>query len=96
MIEVEDAQCESRQKADEILQKVEPELTIRQFLLTNMHRSPPSAPHWTFRIPVKMIDSCLEQIGDFPYDDEQGLQEDGRETRKWEGQTLFVKGAKSK
>lgn len=95
MLKIEEAKCSSRQQADEILNKIEPELSIRQFLLTNLHR-PLDANHWTFRIPVGMIKKNLNQIGDFPYDDEGGLQKDGRETSKWEGKTLFVKGSKSK
>jgi tRNA G26 N,N-dimethylase Trm1 len=95
MIEIEDSKCDSRQQADEILKKVEPELSIRQFLLTNLHR-PASADHWTFRIPVKMIKKNLADIGEFPFDDEKGLQSDARDTSKWEGKTMFIKGAKSK
>lgn len=96
MIEIEDSNCTSRQQADEILKKTEPELSIRQFLLTNLHR-PPSTDHWTFRIPIKMIKKNLDHIGDFPYDDEEGLQKkEGREISKWEGKTLFIKGAKSR
>jgi pimeloyl-ACP methyl ester carboxylesterase len=38
----------------------------------------------------------LIHIGDFPFDDEKGLQSDGRTKSKWEGKTLFIKGAKSK
>jgi hypothetical protein len=95
MLEIEDAKCTSRQQADEILEKIEPDLGVRQFLLTNLHRSP-SAQHWTFRIPVGLIKRNMKQIGDFPYDDEAGLQKDGKEKSKWEGETLFVKGAKSK
>jgi hypothetical protein len=95
MTAIENSSCSSRQQADDILKDTESELSIRQFLLTNLHRAP-SSDHWTFRIPVKMIKSNLEQIGDFPYDDEQGLQKDGRETSKWDGKTLFIKGAKSK
>lgn len=95
MLDIDAAQCTSRHQADEILSKVEPELSIRQFLLTNLHRPSPSQ-HWTFRIPVKMINEDLEQIGDFPYDDEKGLMKDDRQVRSWDGKTLFVKGAKSK
>jgi pimeloyl-ACP methyl ester carboxylesterase len=95
MLEIEEAKCSSRQQADDILQTIEPDLGIRQFLLTNLQKLP-SAQHWTFRIPIRLIKKNIEQIGDFPYDDENGLLEDGREMSRWEGKTLFVKGAKSK
>ena len=95
MGEIEEARCTSRQQADEILARTEPDQSIRQFLLTNLHR-PASADHWTFRIPVQLIKKNLAQIGDFPYDDPQGLLADARPTSEWDGPTLFVKGAKSK
>lgn len=60
--------------------------SIRQFLLTNLHRASSDEP-WTFRVPVDTIKRHLAQIGDFPYD---------VGSRTWDGRTLFVKGAKSK
>ncbi|PWN38188.1 alpha/beta-hydrolase, partial [Meira miltonrushii] len=112
MCEIEEKQCSSRQEADKVLEEVEPELGTRQFLLTNLTRAPGS-DHWTFRIPIKTIGGILEQqIGDFPYDDEQGLMLKAdealaerlgtqftpkeRPTSRFDGETLFVKGAKSK
>lgn len=113
MCEIEEKQCSSRQEADKVLEEVEPELGIRQFLLTNLTRAPGS-DHWTFRIPIKTIGGILEeQIGDFPYEDEQGLMRKAdealaerlgkqftstkqRPTSRWDGETLFIKGANSK
>lgn len=92
MIEIEDAQVTSRAQADEMLQKVEGDLGIRQFLLTNLHR-PSGQDHWTFRIPVKTIKKYLSQIGDFPYDPPSSTEAGAR---SWQGKTYFIKGAKSR
>ncbi|CAO1636514.1 unnamed protein product [Sympodiomycopsis kandeliae] len=86
MVEIQEEGVTSRSQADEILQKVEPELSIRQFLLTNLHR-PVSDEPWRFRIPVVTIKKHLSQIGDFPFESKD---------RTWQGKTLFVKGENSK
>jgi hypothetical protein len=98
MVDINRAGCKSRQQADEMLQDVEPDLGIRRFLLTNLTRAP-NADAWTFRIPTETIQRRLTQISDFPYDDNNGTQKHPTEQRpraQWNGQTLFVKGAKSK
>ena len=46
-----------------------------------------STPYVHFRIPLSILGNVTSDIGDFPY-------EPGHRT--WEGQTLFVKGTKSK
>lgn len=61
-------------------------MSIRQFLLTNLHKSD-SSDSWSFRIPVSLIKKYMSQIGDFPYD---------ASDRTWDGKTLFIKGTKSK
>lgn len=88
MIAIRDAKVETRKQADEILVKTEPSIGIRQFLLTNLERSPPDSQHWSFRIPLDILKRHLDQIGDFPY-------EPGK-TQPYEGRTLFIKGEKSK
>lgn len=97
MVKFEESKSTSRQDADAILQQIEPDVGVRQFLLTNLTRAPGS-DYWTFRIPIRTIRDNLHQIGDFPYDDQEGLMkhEQGRPTARWDGKTLFVKGAKSK
>ena len=57
---------------------------IRAFLLTNLDTN--SKP-LKFRVPLNVIDDAIPDLGDFPYEPR---------SRKWEGETLFVKGAKSK
>ncbi|KAG8880551.1 hypothetical protein FRB99_004795, partial [Tulasnella sp. 403] len=86
MQEVEERKTKNRKEADEVLQAYERDLMIRQFLLTNLVPATPSSPQ-RFRIPLKTLERAIEGIGDFPYE----LGE-----RKWEGKTLFIKGAKSK
>lgn len=79
------------------------DLGIRQFLLTNLHRPDSSRP-WTFRIPIHLIKEHLSQIGDFPYDapgvdvpaEAADSAAPSRQTRTWQGKTLFIKGEKSK
>ncbi|KAK0555237.1 hypothetical protein OC845_000377 [Tilletia horrida] len=86
MQEIERSKCSSRKEADEILQRWESDIGIRQFLLTNLTRSPPDSPYWSFRIPLDIIRRHISQLGDFPYSEGE---------RKWEGRSLFVKGSKS-
>jgi len=86
MKEIESKKTKSRKEADEILQGYEQDLSVRQFLLTNLNPST-STTHQTFRIPLHYIEQSIEGIGDFPYEPGE---------RKWEGKTLLVKGAKSK
>ncbi|WFC95381.1 methionyl aminopeptidase [Malassezia brasiliensis] len=90
MLEIERANVKQRSEADEILQKVEPNLGVRQFLLTNLERGE-NGMH--FRIPVQTMIDSLEGIGLFPY----ALGKDGAPPeRQWDGPTLFVKGEHSK
>lgn len=101
MVEIRDKPCRSRAEADEVLQATEKDLGVRQFLLTNLTRNPPSAETWSWRIPVDLIRKNIAQIGDFPYnppnatpDEVQGRED--AEVREWQGETLFIKGTKSK
>lgn len=102
MVEIRDKPCRSRNEADTILQATEPDLGVRQFLLTNLTRSPPGAETWSWRIPVDLIRKNIAQIGDFPYNPPQASAEelaggdDSAPERMWEGETLFIKGTKSK
>lgn len=101
MIAIRDKPCRSRTEADAILAETEPDLGVRQFLLTNLTR-PPNTDNWTWRIPIDLIRKNIAQIGDFPYnppnpqpDEIEGAKPEAEE-RSWEGETLFIKGTKSK
>ena len=70
---------------------------IRQFLLTNLSRDASNPKVWSFRVPLENIKRSMPQLGDFPFDPPGAADNDGqRPERKWEGPTLFVKGASSK
>lgn len=90
MVEIEDAHVSSRGEADEILARTEPDLSVRQFLLTNLEMHEGSMH---FRIPIRTMQKSLDEIGKFPYS--VGEHGDSPE-RQWDGRTLFVKGAQSK
>ncbi|KAN0060439.1 hypothetical protein ACQY0O_007769 [Thecaphora frezii] len=96
MVEIEQAGCTSRQEADALLSKIEPDLGVRQFLLTNLTRNPPDAPTWSWRIPVRTMQKHISSIGDFPYDVPSSNDAGGGRARRWEGDVLFIKGSRSK
>ncbi|GAA5929560.1 hypothetical protein JCM3775_002375 [Rhodotorula graminis] len=83
---IDDAQVMSRKDADAILAKTEPDLGVRQFLLTNMDRANPSSPY-KFRLPLHFLRNAIDEIGHFPYAPGE---------RVFEKPSLFLKGAKSK
>lgn len=90
MRDIEKAGVKQRSEADEILQKTEPSLPVRQFLLTNLERA---GDELRFRIPLETMIASLDGIGQFPY----ALGKDGAAPeRTWDGPALFVKGEKSK
>lgn len=91
MVEINKKQVKSRAEADQVLQEIESNLSVRQFLLTNLERQ---GETMQFRIPVEKIMHALQEIGEFPYaapDDPHSAPE-----RQWNGPTLFVKGERSK
>jgi pimeloyl-ACP methyl ester carboxylesterase len=83
---VEDANVSKQSDADAILQKYEEALPIRQFLLTNLTRSPETKA-LKFRIPIKILAITLDHMADFPFRDP--------DEARYEGPTLFVRGTKS-
>jgi pimeloyl-ACP methyl ester carboxylesterase len=83
---VEDAKVSKQSDADAILHKYEQALPIRQFLLTNLTRSPDTKA-LKFRIPIKTLASHLDHMADFPFRDP--------DEARYEGPTLFVRGTKS-
>jgi pimeloyl-ACP methyl ester carboxylesterase len=83
---IEDAKLTKQSDADAVLQKYEAALPIRQFLLTNLTRSPDTQA-LKFRIPIKTLASSLGHLADFPFRDPDEV--------RYEGPTLFVRGSKS-
>ncbi|KAG8934078.1 hypothetical protein FRC01_005239 [Tulasnella sp. 417] len=88
MKEIQNKRVRSRKEADDVLQAYEPDVSVRQFLLTNLDRvQHETGHHQKFRIPLEILDKAIDGIGDFPYEPDH---------RKWDGKTLFVKGSRSK
>lgn len=85
MKEVEDRKASKQSEADQILQKYDIELTIRQFLLTNFVRQPNGS--YAFRVPLTTLAKSLPAMADFPYRDP--------DEARYEGPTLFVRGTES-
>ncbi len=83
---IEDAKVVKQSDADVILQKYEEALPIRQFLLTNLTRSPDTKV-LKFRIPIKILANSFDHLADFPFRDP--------DEARYEGPTLFVRGTKS-
>ena len=73
--------------ADAILQKYEPDLAIRQFLLTNFVRDKDNRERFHFRIPLTTLAKSLPAMADFPFRDP--------DEARFEGPTLVVRGTKS-
>lgn len=84
-------------EADAILAEYEKEVSIRQFLLTNLIKAPVSAAgadgqtkpqtglRW--RIPLQTLAKSLPGMADFPFRDPEGV--------RFEGPTLIVRGTNS-
>ena len=85
MREVEDKEAKKQSEADQILQKYNIELTIRQFLLTNFVRQTDGS--YAFRVPLQTLTKSLPAMADFPYRDPDDT--------RYEGPTLFVRGTES-
>ncbi|EZF34310.1 hypothetical protein H109_01255 [Trichophyton interdigitale MR816] len=58
----------SLSEADALLSQFEPDPAIRLFLLTNLTRKS-GQDHLHFRVPLDILSSSLDALGDFPYTD---------------------------
>jgi pimeloyl-ACP methyl ester carboxylesterase len=61
-------------------------LPIRQFLLSNLHR-PRGSDFLKSRVPLNVLYSALEHLGDFPYKDPKLI--------RYEKPALFIRGTQS-
>jgi pimeloyl-ACP methyl ester carboxylesterase len=87
-------------EADKILLKYEDDLSIRQFLLTNLVKGPVSTTSPTgqteaktglrWRIPLTTLAKALPAMADFPFKSTNTDEE-----RQYKGPTLVVRGSKS-
>ncbi|KAG8801299.1 hypothetical protein FRC16_000781 [Serendipita sp. 398] len=87
MRRIMDMGLKTRNEADAVLQESEPDLTVRQFLLTNVSASSTPDSTLSFRVPPDIIADSMENLGDFPF-----AMEDNR---KFANPTLVIRGAKS-
>ncbi|KAG8623092.1 hypothetical protein KVT40_008068 [Elsinoe batatas] len=76
-------------EADAIMAKYEPEVAVRQFLLTNLVRDKETGRQ-RWRVPVETLGRSLGHMADFPF---KGA---GQEEERWEGPALFVRGTRSR
>ncbi|VEU23083.1 DEKNAAC104285 [Brettanomyces naardenensis] len=74
----------SLKDCDKILAEVEPNKTIRQFLLTNM--KPDDEGGYRCRVPLDIMEKTLDNISAWPFN---------YEISRWNGPALFVRGTKS-
>ncbi|OBZ72424.1 Abhydrolase domain-containing protein C22H12.03 [Grifola frondosa] len=84
---IEESNVTTRKQADELLAPHEQDPIIRAFLLTNLETAATHHKPLRFRVPVNIIGKSIPDLGGFPY--ELGA-------RVWEGDTLFIKGTKSR
>ncbi|TVY85185.1 Abhydrolase domain-containing protein [Lachnellula suecica] len=87
MRKIEDAGVTRQAEADKILQDYEESLPIRQFLLGNLHR-PADEKTQKFKVPLKILASALDNLGDFPFKNPGEV--------RFEKRALFVRGTQSK
>ncbi|WPG98680.1 Hypothetical protein R9X50_00147300 [Acrodontium crateriforme] len=85
MRKIEDANVQKQSEADAILKAYEPALPIRQFLLTNLMRTPDG--NQKFRVPINWLAKSLDHMADFPFTDPDAA--------RFNGPTLIVRGTKS-
>lgn len=86
MKKIEDAGVTRQLEADKILMEYEQSLAIRHFLLGNLYR-PKNEKTQKFKVPLKILGSALDNLGDFPFKDPE-------ETR-FSKPALFVRGTQS-
>ncbi|KAH9068398.1 alpha/beta-hydrolase, partial [Lactarius deliciosus] len=86
MSKIEKSRVTSRKEAQDILAPYEPvsDPMTRAFLLTNLDST---VRPLKFQVPIDIIGASIPDLGGFPYKPGE---------RTWNGNTLFVKGSKSK
>ncbi|KDR78645.1 hypothetical protein GALMADRAFT_244117 [Galerina marginata CBS 339.88] len=89
----------TRTDADHQLRPYEPDVSVRQFLLTNLQlpshsrtASHDATEKAKFIVPLDILSRSVEALGSFPY--RYNVEENSVPT-KWEGSTLVIKGTKS-
>ncbi|KAK0754815.1 Alpha/Beta hydrolase protein [Schizothecium vesticola] len=88
MKKIDEADVTRQAEADKILQPYEESLTIRHFLLGNLHRPSPESKTQKFRVPLPILAKALDNLGDFPFKNPDEV--------RFEKPALFVRGTRSK
>ncbi|PCH42515.1 alpha/beta-hydrolase [Wolfiporia cocos MD-104 SS10] len=84
---IEASKVSTRQEAQKLLTPYEKDPMTRAFLLTNLRPQHSHHGPLQFQVPLHIIGDSIPEIGSFPYEPGE---------RIWEGDTLFIKGAKSR
>ena len=77
----------TKNEASALMQPSVPDLAVRQFLLSNLHRPTIGQP-MEWRIPVDILGKSLDNMADFPFTDP--------ETHSFTKRALFIRGTQSK
>lgn len=85
MREIQARRFNRQSEADAFLKQFEPDLVVRQFLLTNLKKNPTNGIY-EFRIPYDILDHALGRMGGFDPSSPQ---------QPYTGPTLFITGGKS-
>jgi len=73
--------------SEALVNKTSQSLPIRQFLLGNLHRAAGDSNTQKFKVPLRILASALDNLGDFPFKDPGEV--------RFEKPALFVRGTKS-
>ncbi|KAJ2079671.1 hypothetical protein H4R24_003613 [Coemansia sp. RSA 988] len=89
LLEIERSNIVSQKDADKMLSQAEPDLSIRQFLLTNMKKTQNTMENgskgsYKSRIPLQLLGDSLGNVMDWVGSD-----------KKYNGPTLFIGGRRS-
>lgn len=86
MKEINELQLKKQKEADEVLQKYEPDLIVRQFLLTNLKKNLKKDGIYEFRVAYDTLGRSIGHMGDF-------FQSEPNKV--YQGPTLFITGSLS-
>ncbi|KAL2133557.1 hypothetical protein VTI74DRAFT_2169 [Chaetomium olivicolor] len=93
MKKIDEAGVTRQADADKILEPYEKNITVRQFLLGNLHRPPSPDGNGTqnvqkFRVPLSILAKALDHMGDFPFKNPNEV--------RFVKPALFIRGTMSK
>lgn len=85
MKRIQASNLKSSKEAYEIMEEVESDLSIQQFLLSNLKKAK-GEDTYKFRIPIDILSKNLDFMADFPFSPEEA---------RYLGPTMFVRGTES-